>query len=363
MKELLVWVLCLTVAGITPVVAQEVTEPEEETGNPFQKDEVDKRIDKAIDFLVSKQRSDGSITDRGNATTMTSLALMAMAAVGNQPVNPDDKGRVMRRGLDFILKESNQDAHGYFGNRDGGRMYGHGIITLMLSEMLGMGLDEEQDQRIRKRCQKAIDLILNSQKVRKSPSHQGGWRYSPDSRDADLSVTIWQLMSLRSAKNAGLKVPAKAIEEAIGYLERSYHSRLDGKGDPVNKKSGFAYQPGGHPEYTTTAAGLLAMQVCGEYESPFVKGAADWLIDNPPNTGRKFFFYGTYYYAQAMYQRGDDHAKIARKKVEEIMIKLQRSNGSWHGSSSENSAGQVYSTAMGVLALAVKYHYLPIYQR
>ena len=118
MKELLVLALCLTVVGITPVVAQEVAEPEEETGNPFQKDEVDKRIDKAIDFLVSKQRSDGSITDRGNATTMTSLALMAMASVGNQPVNPDDKGRVMRRGLDFILKESNQDAHGYFGNRD-----------------------------------------------------------------------------------------------------------------------------------------------------------------------------------------------------------------------------------------------------
>ena len=46
-----------------------------------------------------------------------------------------------------------------------------------------------------------------------------------------------------------------------------------------DKKSGFAYQPGGHPEYTTTAAGLLAMQVCGQYESPFVLGAADWLLD------------------------------------------------------------------------------------
>ena len=354
--------------------AEEVAAPEEETGNPFQKDEVDKRIDKAIAFLMSKQRSDGSIMDRGNPTTMTALSLMAMAAVGNQPVNPDEKGRVMRWGLDFILKESNQDTHGYFGNRDGGRMYGHGIITLALCEMLGMGLDEEQDQRLRKRCQKAINLILRSQKVPKSSSHQGGWRYSPDARDADLSVSIWQLMSLRSAKNAGLEVPTSAIEDAVGYLERSYHSRLATKadvdagrakkvGDPLNKKSGFAYQPGGHPEYTTTAAGLLAMQVCGEYESPFVKGAADWLIDNEPNTGRKFFFYGTYYYAQGMYQRGGDYAKIARKKVEDIMIKLQRGNGAWHGSGSENSAGQVYSTSMAVLALAVKYHYLPIYQR
>ena len=354
---------CALCPGAIFLFAEEVAEPEEETGNPFQKDKVDKAIAKATRYLVGKQGSDGSIHDRGNQTTMTSLSIMALAAVGNQPVNPNEEGRVMRRALDFVLKEGRQDDHGYFGNRDGGRMYGHGIVTLMLSEMLGMGLDEEQDQRIRKHCQKAIDLILRSQKVPKSPSHQGGWRYSPDSRDADLSVTIWQLMSLRSAKNAGLDVPTAAIEDAIGYLRRSYHSRLDGKGDPVNKKSGFAYQPGGHPEYTTTAAGLLAMQVCGEYESPFVKGAANWLLENEPNTGRKFFFYGTYYYSQGMYQRGGDHAKIARKKVEDVMLKLQRGDGSWHGSGSENSAGQVYSTTMAILALAVKYHYLPIYQR
>jgi len=340
-----------------------LTAEEAEPTNPFLKDKVDKAIDEGIAFVMTKQSDDGSIADRGNQTTMTSLALMAMASVGNQPVNPDKKGETMKRALEYVLREDRQSETGYFGARDGSRMYGHGITTLMLSEMLGMGLDEKQDQKIRKSTQKAIDLILRSQKVPKSPSHQGGWRYSPDSRDADLSATIWQLMSLRSAKNAGLNVPSAAIEDAIGYLRRSYWSTIDSKGEPVNKKSGFSYQPGGHPEYTTTAAGLLAMQVCGEYESPFVKGAADWLLDNEPNTGRKFFYYGTYYYSQAMYQRGGDHAKVARTKVEDILLKLQRKNGSWHGSGSEGSAGEIYSTTMAILALAVKYHYLPIYQR
>jgi len=348
---------------LSPCLLTGETDNTKATGNPFQKDQVDKDIEKAVKFLVSKQKKDGSIYDRGNHTTMTSLALMAMAAVGHQPVNPNDEGEAMQRALDFVLQEDRQSETGYYGAKDGSRMYGHGITTLMLSEMLGMGLDEKQDQKIRKRTQKAIDLILRSQKVPKSPAHQGGWRYSPDSRDADLSATIWQLMSLRSAKNAGLNVPSAAIEDAIGYLERSYWSSLDSKGEPVNKKSGFAYQPGGHPEYTTTAAGLLAMQVCGEYESPFVKGAADWLLENGPNTSRKFFYYGTYYYSQAMYQRGGDYAKDARKKVEEILKKLQRDNGSWQGSGSEGSAGEIYSTTMAVLALAVKYHYLPIYQR
>ena len=133
-------------------------------------------------------------------------------------------------------------------------------------------------------------------------------------------------MALRSAKNSGLKVPSSAIADAIEYLKRSYKSKLDNEGKPIDKKSGFAYQPGGHPEYTTTAAGLLAMQVCGQYESPFVLGAADWLLDNVPKPTESSF-YGTYYYAQAMYQRGDKHAQKARDLVEEILLPMQKESG------------------------------------
>ena len=331
--------------------------------NPFKKDKVDQAIEKGIQFILKKQQDDGSINDKGKKTAMTALSLMSMAAVGHQPIHPNEFGRAMQNALNFILLDENQDEQGYFGNKDGGRMYGHGIVTLMLSEMLGMGINKETDKKIRDQCQDAIDLILRSQKVKKNPAQQGGWRYSPDSRDADLSVSVWQLMALRSAKNSGLDVPSSAIANAVSYLERSYKSKLLGNGDPAEKKSGFAYQPGGSAEYTTTAAGLLAMQVCGEYESLFVHGAADWLLDHKPEKSRKFFFYGTYYYAQGMYQRGGDYAKKARDLVENILLELQRENGSWIGSGSEAGTGEVYSTTLAILALAVKYHYLPIYQR
>ena len=330
--------------------------------NPFKPDEVDKAIESGIQFLLSNQKKDGAIYDRGNPTAITALSVMSLAAVGHLPIHPNENGKAMAKALEFILLEKNQDEVGYFG-KHGGRMYGHGIITLTLAELLGMGMDEKTDRSIREKCQKAIDMILRSQKVRKNPSQQGGWRYSPDARDADLSVTIWQLMALRSAKNSGLVVPGAAITDAIEYLKRSYKSKLDEQGAPIDKKSGFAYQPGGHPEYTTTAAGLLAMQVCGQYESPFVLGAADWLLDNAPKTNRKFFFYGTYYYAQAMYQRGDEHAEKARKLVEEILLPMQKDNGAWQGGGSESGTGEVYCSSMAMLALAVKYHYLPIYQR
>ena len=330
--------------------------------NPFKPDEVDKAIESGINFLLSNQKDNGAIYDRGNPTAITALSVMSLAAVGHLPIHPNANGKAMAKALEFLLLEKNQDEVGYFG-KHGGRMYGHGIVTLTLTEMLGMGMDEETDESIRDRCQKAIDLILRSQKVQKNQAQQGGWRYSPDARDSDLSVTIWQLMALRSAKNSGLDVPASAISDAIEYLERSYKSKLDDQGNPIDKKSGFAYQPGGHPEYTTTAAGLLAMQVCGQYESPFVLGAADWLLYNDPQRNRKFFFYGTYYYAQAMYQRGDEHAEKARKLVEEILLPMQKDNGAWQGGGSESGQGEVYCSSMAMLALAVKYHYLPIYQR
>lgn len=331
----------------------------------FQKDEVDLAVDKAIAYLLSQQRDDGAITDKSYETTMTALSIMAMASVGIQPSDLSPEGQAMQRALAYVLRDDRIDDKGYFGQRDRSRMYGHGIVTLMLTEMLGMGTSDEQDQLIHDRCQKAIDLILSSQKVDKPTHFRGGWRYTPDSRDADLSASVWQLMALRSAKNDDLQVPASAINDAVAYLKRSYASPLDRNGLPDKKASGFCYEPHrNNPSFTMTAAGLLAMQVCGEYESPLVAGASDWLLEHPPKWSERFCVYGTYYYAQGMYQRGGDHAKTSRRLVQEMLLKEQSGNGSWTaGNSSEKGHGSVYATSMAVLSLSVKYHYLPIYQK
>lgn len=345
--------------------AQENTSTANATEEFFAKDEVDRSIERAINFLLTTQRDDGAIVDRNHDTTMTSLAIMAMASVGVQPVDSSPEGQAMRRALEFVLHQDRVNDKGYFGDKDGSRMYGHGIITLMLTEMLGMGVDEEQDLVIHERCERAIDVILSAQKVRKPTHYRGGWRYTPNSSDSDLSVTVWQLMALRSAKNDGLEVPVSAIDDAVEYLKRSYVSPLDRNGLPTKDASGFSYEPQhNHATYTMTSAGLLAMQVCGEYESPLVTGAANWLLEHPPKWDERFCSYGTYYYAQGMYQKGGEHAKTAQKNVAEMLLKTQSENGSWTAKNgSENGHGSVYATTMAVLSLSVKYHYLPIYQK
>lgn len=330
-------------------------------------DAVDRSVDAAIAYLVRQQNAEGWINDHGrrNENAMTALAIMAFASVGHQPTDPTPEGKALARALAFMLRPDRVDEKGYYGARDGSRMYGHGICTLMLAEMMGQGLDAAQDKLIRERCQQGIDLILRSQQVHKEPRWRGGWRYSPDSQDSDLSVSVWQVMALRAAKNAGLDVPSTAIADAVDYLERSYYSeQRDARGRPLNRKSGFAYEPGGRAGFATTAAGLLAMCVCGQYGAPEVLGSADWLLDNPPRWGEAWLMYGTYYYAQGMYQRGGDHAETARRTVEHLLLPRQNGDGWWESShDTERGAGRVYCTSLALLSLSVKYHFLPIYQR
>lgn len=328
-------------------------------------DDIDRAVKQGIEFLVSAQREDGAISDRGHEVAMSSLAIMAMASLGTEPIGVSDAGRAMHRAIDFVLDKRNQDMEGYLGARDGSRMYGHGITTLMLTEILGMGATPDQNDKIHEALSDAIKLILAAQKISKSEKLQGGWRYTPSSRDSDLSVSVWQLMALRSAKNDGLDVPGEAIDQALQYLRHSYASPIDRDGTPRDKISGFSYTPGTfHPSFTMTAAGLLAMQVCGQYDSQLVKGASEWLLQHPPTPNERFFFYGVYYYAQGMHQAGGKYAERADEFVPELLLPMQRSDGAWLArGGEERNVGAVYATALSILSLSVRYHYLPIYQR
>ncbi|MDB5694432.1 MAG: hypothetical protein JWO81_3495 [Alphaproteobacteria bacterium] len=326
-------------------------------------DKVDEALVRGAQFLTTQQDDKtGSISLKGrNETAMTSLTILALAALGHQPADPTPEGKTMRKGLAFILRPELQQKDGYFGQADNSRMYGHGIATLMLSEMLGMGADTAQDELIREKCRKGIQLIQNSQKVTKNEHSRGGWRYTPDDASSDLSATVWQVMALRAAKNAGLDVSNSAIEEAIKYIKRLYEDDPDKSANPP--RGGFGYQNKGH-EVSTTAEGLLALQVCGQYSAPEARGAVERLFKEGVRPEERWFYYTTYYYAQGMYQSGGKFAEQGRKVVSDILLPIQARNGSWEtGGGDGREQGPIYATSMAILSLAVKNHYLPIYQR
>ncbi len=333
------------------------------------KDRVEIAIERAASYLLKMQEPDGSFNDPSsrqsaqNGYAMTALGILALAAVGHQPTDPGKFGLALSRALIFILrKDPNRGSLEYFG-ADGSRMYGHGITTLCLTEMIEM-VGREQTSRLREVAQKAINLILSSQQVKKSnPKNRGGWRYTPNAHDSDLSITVWQLMALRSAKNAGMNVPKGAIDSAVQYLKRSYFSPRNARGMPLNMVSGCGYIPGQRPEFATAAAGLLSLQVCGEYDSPEVRGSVAWLGRQKVEPRVQWFYYGIYDYSQGMRKREKAVADKSKEITEKVLLSHQQADGAWVGlNGMERHAGRIYSTALAMLSLSVKYHYLPIYQ-
>ena len=317
---------------------------------------VDASLKSATGFILSQVKPNGEFGQQ-YPVTMTSLSILSLAACGHQPTDPSPEGQAMRKGLDFVLLAENQTKDGYFGKapNDGGRMYAHGIITLMLAEMVGMGVDDKQDALIRERLKLGIKLILRAQAMRKDPLNTGGWHYEPDMATADMSVTCWQVMALRAAQNAGLDVPKEAIDKAVDYIKRLYMA-VPNSNPPAG---GFGYSA---PAATTstTAEGLLAIQVCGRYEDKETVSAGNHLLKEDINKA-SHLFYTLYYYAQGMYQRGGKFAEASKRIVPEILIPKQKPDGSFEGQ--DEGGGKVYTASMAVLALAVKNHFLPIYQR
>jgi hypothetical protein len=333
---------------------------------------VKQAVDKAVKWLISKQRAQGCFleNDRNDAVpqhsgAMTSMAIMGLSSVGHMPTDPTPEGRAVAKALRFMTDNIVPNEEGYLGQSDRSRMYGHGIMTLMYAEMVGQTQDEEMDRKLRTRVERAVELIMRSQDVIKSEANRGGWRYEPGSSDSDISVSVWQVMALRAANNAGVKVPKGAIDKAVEYMKRSYRSDRDPQGRPLDMEAAFSYEPyGGRQTFSTTAAGMLSLQVCAQYDAPEVLGGANYLMKNPPAANEPWFYYGNYYYAQAMYQRGGDYAAMARQKTEQLLVEMQQPDGAWQPrNGNERSAGPVYATALALLSLSVHYHFLPIYQK
>lgn len=296
-------------------------------------------IRKGLAFLASTQQDDGSWG--GGAYNrhvgITAIAAMAFLADGHLP-GRGKYGDNVEAGLEFVLRHGTESGL-LAADTSHGPMYGHGFATLFLGEIYGMTGDE----RVREPLLKAVRLIVKSQ------NHQGGWRYHPIPYDADISVTICQIMALRSAREAGLAVPKDTIDAAIQYV-KNCQNPADG---------GFRYMIGnGSSGYARTAAGVSSLFYAGVYEGPTVERGLRYMDRTPVANSGGHFYYGHYYAAQAMFLAGGEHWRQYYPQIRQLLVSRQQSNGSWSG-----GHGEPYCTGMSLLILQVPNRLLPIYQR
>ncbi|MCA8973353.1 MAG: terpene cyclase/mutase family protein [Planctomycetes bacterium] len=290
---------------------------------------------------------------------VTALALISFLAGGQLP-DRGQYGKTVRSGLDFVLTCSKDDGQI---TENGTRMYSHAFATLFLAEIYGM----VERPEVKRRLQRAVDLIVDSQNA------EGGWRYRPFARESDMSITVCQVLALRSARNVGIHVPITTIRNAQHYVYRSAVRSNDrryqfyGRGAFGDEGGSFRYQNRDQTRATfpLTAAGVTTLYAAGEYDSPIIRDAIDYLDRRRESfsddwEGHYFFYYGHYYAVQAYYVTGDPKWTKYFKDIKRRLLRMQRADGSWP---CRAGPGPAFSTAVATLILQIPFQYLPIFQR
>ena len=336
---------------------------------------LDGAVDRALAFLARSQSSDGSFrTHASGQPAVTSLCTMAFLARGHLP-NEGPYQNHIRRAIDYVLQTQKPAGElmlqqpsaraAYFeGN------YNHAIAGLMLTEVYGM-TTEQRHQQIDEAIRKALQLSRSQQVMSKRYSEdRGGWRYMKRFRrgvsDSDLSVTAWELMFLRSARNAEFDVPEQWISEAMSYVRRTFDEQ----------RGGFRYGLRGEDDYCSrgmVGAGVVSLALGGEHNSKMARTAGSWILRQSFAEFNRVsrlshqdrYHYSAFYCSQAMFQLGGDYWFSFYPRLLDVYVRNQNAEGSWDAESMSNDTkyGHYYSTAMAVLALTPPYQILPIYQR
>ena len=305
-----------------------------------------KAIDKGLSYLLRSQvktgRNRGAFSNNGMASGVATASLggLAMMCGGHAP-GQGQYGKAIDKCTEYVL--SNVRDTGYIATIDGGareNMYGHGFSMLFLSQAYGMTRKKEIGDKLRK----AVELTCQCQ------NNQGGWRYRPTKSDADLSITVCQIMGLRGARDAGIDVPDDVRKKCIDYVKKSQ-----------NQNGSFRYtMQGGHSTFAMTAAGVTSLYSAGIYEGDAVEKGIEHLMKFKPSgaqQGGGHYFYSNYYAVQAMWHAGGKHWNEWYPLIRDQLVKNQSTEGSWRSS----SAGPQFGAAMACIILQMPLNYVPVF--
>jgi hypothetical protein len=296
--------------------------------------QIESMYQRGLQYLAKSQSAQGSWPDStGSEPGVVGLCVVAFLAHGEDP-NHGEHANSIRKGIDYILSQQNP-ANGYIGNS----MYNHGFATLALAEAYGT-FDEP---KIAPALKKAVDLILSSQ----ARNPQKGWRYTPESRDADTTVSGCQIVALFAARNAGLGVPDEALQKGLSYLAKCRGS--DGS-------YGYTSQGGGKP--TLTAIGSLCLALAKDKDSAGYKASLEYLKKHLDYRDRYYPYYYEYYMSQALFHADEAVWRDWNERNIRYLSTVQSRDGSWPG-----NQGAAFSTAGALLSLALNYRFLPIYEK
>ncbi|MDB4678986.1 squalene--hopene cyclase [Rhodopirellula sp.] len=341
-------ILGVTLIAIYPAVGNSQS-LEIRSGDPVPRDVRD-LYDRGLQYLVANQDEGGCWPSGHRGAGVAGMGLMCFLASGEDP-NFGLYSANVRRALRFILRQQDPET-GYFGQS----MYHHGFAMLALAEAYGAvddrtlwsetGVDSEL--RIGQSLELAVRAAITSQKN----NPLGAWRYSPAGMEADTSVTGGVLMGLLAARNAGIEVPDDAIDRSIGYFTQM--TAESGQVAYSNGAGGF------NESMARISIGTLVFAISRRKDLPQFAQTLGYLRDQLQGgtSGHGGVEYQSYYQAQALFQGDLELWKKWNGNLIDRLKASQKASGGFDG-----TQGPYVATTLSLLAVAVNYRFLPIYER
>jgi hypothetical protein len=319
--------------------------------------EVKSLYESGLDYLVKEQKDDGTWDSKqyGTGPGIDGLCCLAILASGEDP-NFGVYSEPLRKALRAIVRGQNPET-GLL-SRDAnqhGNMYHQGFGTLALAEAYGAvdesllwpeGASSRDRRSLGVALERAVRCILTSQ----NQNPYGGWRYTPDAKDADVSVSGANIVALLAARNAGIEVPDENIKKAMDLLKKS----TDASGAVAYQvgSTGFSFED----SIARSSIACLSLAIAQEKTCAQFQAALRYLQDRTDRPAMQNWpYYSRYYMAQALFQGDFDAWEQWNQLNTQILQEDLRDDGSIGGDS--------YSTAMSLLSMALNYRFLPIYER
>ncbi len=329
LKSSLSWIMASGVLVVSAVAQNFPGRPDDSI--PSQAELI---YERGLQYLAKSQNDKGSWNDgTGSEPGVVGLCVAAFLAHGEDP-NNGTYAKNIKLGIDFILSQQ-EEKNGYIGSS----MYNHAFATKALAESYGI----VDNPKIAPALKKAVELIVSSQKNNRF----GGWRYMPESRDADTTVTGCQLVTLFAARNAGLAVPDITIKKGLDYLALMR-----------DKNGSYGYTSNSSGKPTLTAIGSLCLSLAKQKDSAGYQASLNYLKNSLDYRDRYYPYYFEYYMSQALFHADETTWREWNARNIRYLGTIQSTDGSFPG-----QQGLSFNTAGALLSLALNYRFLPIYEK
>ena len=319
-------------------------------------------VEKGLKWLIAHQNGDGSWNllyrnDRCGpgcdhegregdyAPAATGLALLSFLGAGYSH-REGPYQQELRKAVYYLITRIEYSENEAVGNLAGvseHAMYNHGIATLALCEALQMTKDKDLEQPVRSLIQYTVQ----------AQHDVGGWGYSA-ATPGDLTISAWQVMSIKSAHSAGIRVPSDVMRRFDRFLDTQQSG-----GGAFYGYRGPGKQPG------TTAMGLLLRMYRGWFRTdPRLLEGMNYLEKSGVSTTDVYF---NFYATQVFFHQSGTAWTGWNKDVRDFLIKQQEPDGHEEGSwsmidSFSKVGGRLYCTCLSILTLEVYYRYPPMFR-